>query len=358
MIIWVGLSLPMTLKQISINGIRLSPEMLQVRQYSSPGNSGYRAPIYQALAEDKINIACLGFENRASGASILCCIDKKLYKEAIEKYSDEKHSDQDNSKTLGYENISRVCSISVYPHHSSLNTLGFLLQLFGQNKIRFQHLVSSNAMISFVIEMSDQKMVLDLLEQEFNLPPTHTPFQQDFHDQTCEFVKKRYYETRATYIEQKIKTYGIGMEPCLDLLEISCTPDQLKNCGKGIRSLEKRGKKFYFTCATTHPGDENICRLFCLMTPLSSLDRQSFLLEFKADKGLDICGFVPADLISFHGPHFGDRFGIFNTAMACFQTEAIPILLAGCTGASICIVLPVSRGEKAISALVKGFDTP
>ena len=343
----------MTKALIRINGIRLSTEMIQVRQYSPSEDCGYREPIYQSFAGDKINIACLGLDNRVSGTLISCCIDKKTDQKFVKKYLN-----QDNVKSVEYEKFSRVCSISVYPHHSSLNTFGFLLQLLGQKKIRFQHLVSSNAMISFVVEMSDQKRVLDLFEKEFDLPPTHTPFQPDFHDQTCEFVKKRYYETRATYIEQKIKTYGIGLDPCLDLLEISCTQDQLETSGSLIRNLEKDGKKFHFISAMTSTGDENTCHLFCLTTALSSKERQSFSSKCKGDQGLDNCRFVSADLIRFHGPHFGDRFGIFNTAMTCFQLESIPILLAGCTGASICMVLPASRGEKAISALTEGFDTP
>ncbi len=343
----------MTKALIRINGIRLSTEMIQVRQYSPSGDCGYSEPIYQAFAGDKINIACLGLDKRVSGTSTFCCIDKKTDKKFFEKYLNHP-----GIVAPGSEQFSRVCSISVYPHHSSLNTFGFLIQLLGRNKIRFQHLVSSNAMISFVVEMSDQKRVLDLFEKEFDLPPTHTPFQQDFHDQTCEFVKQRYYETRATYIEQKIKTYGIGLDPCLDLMEISCTQDQLETSGAHIRSLEKAGKKFHFISAMPSPGDENACHLFCLTTALTSKERQSFLSKFTGVTGLDICRFLSADLISFHGPHFGDRFGIFNTAMNCFQSESIPILLAGCTGASICMVLPASRGEKAISALAEGFDTP
>ena len=343
----------MTRALIRINGIRLSTEMIQVRQYSPSGDCGYREPIYQSFAEDKINIACLGLDNRVSGNSISCCLDNKTDKKFVEKYLNH-----DRMNALGYEKFFRVCSISVYPHHSSLNTFGFLLQLLGQKKIRFQYLVSSNAMISFVVEMADQKRALDLLEKEFDLPPTHTPFQQDFHDQTCEFVKNRYYETRATYIEPKIKTYGIDLDSCLDLLEISCTLDQLETSGSLIRNLEKAGKKFYFISAMTRIRDENICHLFCLTTPLSSKERQSFLSKCKGNIGLDICRFVSADLIRFHGPHFGDRFGIFNTAMTCFQSESISVLLAGCTGASICMVLPASRGEKAISALAEGFDTP
>lgn len=363
----------MTKSQIRINGIRLSQEMIQVREYYSSGDSGHRKPIYQAIAEDKVNISCLGLESGIDGTSVFCCIDKdpykksekktdkesdkKLNKKPGEKYS-RKYPDQDGRAALEYEKISKVCTISVYPHHSSLNTLGFLIQLLAQKKIMFQHMVSSNSMISFVIEMSDQKRVLNLLEKEFDLPPTHTPFQQDYHDQTCEFVKNRYNETRATYIEQKIKTYGIGLTPCLDLLEICCRPDQLETCGKGIKFLEKTGKKFYFTCAMTHNRDGNTCHLFCLTDPLSAFDRQSFLWELKAEKSLDVCKFVSADLISFQGPHFGDRFGIFNAAMACFQSESIPVLLAGCTGASICMVLPSPMGEIATPALAKGFDTP
>lgn len=60
-------------------------------------------------------------------------------------------------------------------------------------------------------------------------------------------------------------------------------------------------------------------------------------------------------MLYFHGPHFGDRYGIFNAAAACLENEGLELLLAGCTGASVTLVLPMGQGTAAVSALKKGL---
>lgn len=341
------------MNQIPMNGIRLGQGMRQIQQYVDAGNPGSLVPVYQTLAADKINITSLALETGDSGAAICCCLDSESAP-ASGLISGAGYGV--NPRLPDIEKISKVCTVSVYPHHSSLNTLGFLVQLLGTQKIMFHHMVTSHAMISFAIDPSDQERVLNLLEHEFNLPPTHAPFQQNFD--ASAFVKERYYETRATYIEQKIKTYGMRLDQNLDLFEFHAGQSQVEACGQGIRFLEKAGKNFYFALAITHFRDQNTCHLFCLTQALELPDRKAFPSQFKADTGVDLCRMKPVDLISFHGPHLGDRFGIFMGAMACLNTASIKVLLAGCTGSSICLVLPASLGEKAISALSKGFDTP
>jgi aspartokinase len=336
----------MSLSQIRINGIRLGSRQNLVYQ-SSVNRENAVTQLYQILAQDRTNIVCLGLRTDASGTSVFCCHDIKSNKDSFPPGV--------KSPTLPI--VSDVCTVSVYPHNASLNTLGFLMGLFGKHGIAFQQMVSSNAMLSFIIDLDDQEKVLAFLEQEFDLPPTHTPFQQDFNHETAEFVKKRYPETRATYVEERIKTYGIKLTTGLEMFELSFNPNQhnhLEICGKGLQGLAKFGKKFYFTAALTRSQNAT---LYCLTEPLPSTARQDFFSQVREVRG-GVVHPLCVDLISFHGPHFGDRFGIFNTAMACLNEASINVLLAGCTGASICMVLPGSLGEKAIQALAKGFESP
>lgn len=253
--------------------------------------------------------------------------------------------------------VQQVCMISVYPHNSSPGTLGVLLALFGRARIPFTHMVSSNAMVSFVIEKKNRASALTLLEQAFDLPETHTPYEPGFHEETAAFVKKRYQETRAFFREEKIKTYGFKLDSGLELLEISCSRDQLEAVGKGVGRL---GSKFYFTSAMDHPNRKQI-HFYCL-TDVNSASAKTNMFELESPDsfGLDSMDlhWQSADLVSFHGPHFGDRFGIFDAAMECMERDKIKILAAGCTGASIGLVLPKGQGELALPALEKGFETP
>ena len=346
--------MPMSLSQIRINGIRLGSRLNQVFQTSVKGEVITPSSLYQILAQDKTNIVCLGFRTDEVGTSVFCCHD--VASNVLPDVPSDLTSGggKESSSII----VSNVCQVSVYPHNGSLNTLGFLMGLFGKHGISFQQMVSSNAMISFIIDRSDQEKVLAFLEQEFDLPPTHTPFQQDYTHETTEFVKHRYPETRATYVEEKIKTYGTKLTAGLEMLELSFSPNQqnhLEIIGNGLQNLAKSGKKFYFTAVM---AETSVAHLYCLTEPLAPKDRQDFIFQVQATKGVVVRQALCVDLISFHGPHFGDRFGIFNTAMACLNADSINVLLAGCTGASICMVLPYSLGEKAIQALAKGFESP
>jgi len=321
-------------------------DLNQILKTSACGDAGVCPPLYQILAKNKTNIVCMGLLEDAAGTSVFCCHDiesgiKPEVKQGVNCTEGSSHHDMEQ------HHFSNVCMVSVYPHRSSLNTLGILIQMFGKNRIMFQQMISSNAMITFVIHRSDQKRVVSLLEHEFDLPPTHTPFQQNYNDETAAFVKQRYPETSATYVEEKIKTYGIQMNSGLVMHEIFFNPSEhehLEMCGKGFQNSAGPGGKFYFTAAMTLSND--LGRLFCLTDSAAG----------RFDPKMDICRSV--DLISFHGPHFGDRFGIFDTAMDCLNNASIKVLLAGCTGASICMVLPEKFGEKAIAALARGFETP
>jgi hypothetical protein len=349
----------MSLPQIKINGIRLGPRLNQVIQTSVNGAASLlETPLYKLLAQDRINIVSLGLRTDASGTSVFCCHDLRadlppglnpgLKKETVLPVRDE-----------GQPRIaSSVCTVSVYPHNASLNTLGILLGLFGKHGVSFQQMVSSHAMISFIINRPDQEQVLAFLEQEFDLPPTHIPFEQ-FENENIAFVKKRYPETRATYVEQRIKTYGIKLDTGLEMFDISFNPNnqnQLSECGKGLQHLAQFVKKFYFTAAMTQRCD--MAHLYCLTDPLAPQDRQLFFSRAQTDSKIFVCPSISVDLISFHGPHFGDRFGIFNMAMTCLDAAGLPVLLAGCTGASIFIALPKTLGQKALTAMAQGFESP
>ncbi len=345
----------MSLSQIRINGIRLNSGLIHLLQLPVSRDAESGIPLYQRLARDRVNVSCLGLRTDALGTSVFCCHENAPLKSGVQSGSD----DSALTEKPDPDPISNVCIISVYPHNSSMNTLGVLIELLGKNLIPFQQMTSSNAMITFVVEGAYQKNLLELLEQKFDLPPTHAPFQQDFNEETAVFVKKRYPETRATYVEEKIKTYGIQRVTGLAMFEIRFNPNRfehLKICGRALQTLARLENKFYFTAAVRRGREES--RLFCLTDPVLDLEVQPFLSQLQATGEIDICQPVSVDLLNFHGPHFGDRFGIFNTAMRCLKDTSIKVLLAGCTGASICMVLPVNQGEKAVAALGKGFESP
>ncbi len=297
--------------------------MFHCRQYPEGSASGDL--LTHSLARNKLNLPCIGLEHTDFGHALSCCLEGEV---------PSGHPEQ------------AVCMISVYPHGSKSATLGYLLALFGRHGIPFLYMVSSNAMISFVVNQAEKARVLTMLEQTFDLPPTHTPYEPSFQEETVEFVKKRYQETRAYFQEKRIKTYGFSLASGLELICVSCGRDGLEVAGTAIQDLDAR---FDFGMAMVH-GET--CHFYCLTraeTKVSLPAEQS--TAFRVESGT-------ADLVTFHGPHFGDRFGIFNAAAVCLDVAGLDLTLAGCTGASVSLVLPEGQGEVSLPALEKGFETP
>lgn len=79
---------------------------------------------------------------------------------------------------------------------------------------------------------------------------------------------------------------------------------------------------------------------------------------FLTDPGAGGPSLGKADLIGFHGPHFGDRYRILQTALDCLESQRVPLLIAGCTGASVSLVVPQGAGAEARHALARGFEAP
>ena len=66
----------------------------------------------------------------------------------------------------------------------------------------------------------------------------------------------------------------------------------------------------------------------------------------------------PVELISFQGPHFGDRYGIAYSAFKALDDQGVPILIAVCSGAAVYIVLPEKKLQDARPLLLEAFEVP
>ncbi len=49
------------------------------------------------------------------------------------------------------------------------------------------------------------------------------------------------------------------------------------------------------------------------------------------------------ELVSFQGPHFGDRYGIADAALNALAVQGVPLLALACTGASVYLI--TARGK-------------
>lgn len=314
------------IEKIKINGIRLNRNYIQVTQEDFDKKDLPCIPFYQILDSNRINMVFM----------TLNTIGKSFISGSVAlKNFGQMGGCQDPS----WSYHPNVCTLSIYPHHFKLQVLGFLLSLFGRHNLSFQHMVSSNSMLTLVVGQQNCDSVMHMLSAGFDLPKTHTPFEQEENAEQVQFLKKKYPEIRATYVEKKIKTYGITLLEDLVLGAYSFSVDQLVEYGEKIQFMAE--ETFFYTSAHM----------------ISSLQIDLFLLTKKA---LDIPAreICPVDLLSFLGPHFGDRHSIIGKALNCLSLNAVPVFQVGCTGASISMVLPHGKGKIARQTLVEIFEIP
>lgn len=322
-----------------MNGIRLSPPFLQA-EYFIPSNV-LQSPIYHFLALGKINLAFLCVDNISSPNYISCCMEPEFI-DKIDQSCDSYYSP--------------MHTVSVYPHKYSLNALGKFLHLSGKNTLPFTSFVSSNSMFTVVIDDGHYQSLADSFKDNFDLPKTHTPFEHNINRKDLELLLQSYPETCAAYVEDKIKTYGFKVQKNLDLFHLILDYDNLDEMGNKISRLEESGACFYF--ALGHTESDNQISLFFITDPLRK-ETARFIQEISRSRSLkDLSITNNMELITFQGPHFGDRYGIADKALTTLSNASIPVLLAGCTGACICLVFSLGMASKAINALSLTFEKP
>jgi len=316
------------MEQLRINGIRLNKNYIQVTQEKFDRQDQSFVPLYQTLESNRINMVFMTLNTMGSRSFVSGSIASKYFGQVPHR---DGHWDY-------HQNVS---TISIYPHHYRLQLLGFILSLLGRLKLSFWHMVSSNAMLTFVVDQQNCDAFIDMFSANFDLPPSHVPFEQEENHELTQFLKKKYPETRASYVEKKIKTYGISLVSDLTLHSYNFSFDQITKFGQKIRSMKDKEAKFFHISA--HMQSREQINLFLLTKKK---------LRVTGDKT------CTAELLSFQGPHFGDRHSIISRALNCLSQNKVPVLQTDCTGAHVGIILPQGRGKDARQALMDVFEIP
>ena len=164
-------------------------------------------------------------------------------------------------------------------------------------------------------------------------------------------------ETIAVYWEPKPKTYGFREVTHLSLLSIAVKPEKMARWGHWFLELADLDIDFHLILAKYSNHKE--LRLYVLLEKLWADNVLSYIgkrIAFEPEK--DFALNSPVELISFQGPHFGDRYGIADSAFKALDGQGIPILMAACSGAAVYIVLPEKKLHEARASLAEAFTVP
>jgi aspartokinase len=164
-------------------------------------------------------------------------------------------------------------------------------------------------------------------------------------------------ETIAVYWEPKPKTYGFKEVIDLFLLDIEIRPGKMPQWGLWLMELADLDIGFHLILAkySTHQK----LRLYILLEKLWADRVLSYIgKKIDLDSEKDFHLNFPVELISFHGPHFGDRYGIADTAFKALDGQGVPVLITVCSGAAVYIVLPEKKLQDARPLLLEAFLAP
>ncbi len=165
-------------------------------------------------------------------------------------------------------------------------------------------------------------------------------------------------ETIAVYWEDRIKTYGFSEASGLALVQWHASPEELTGLGLGL--LQDTGEPDIGMLLVLGQTSGDRATAFGLLVERQwedqTIGRLQDLLGETARES--ICSRSPAGLIHFHGPHFGDRYGIADAALGTLAEHDIPFLAVACSASSIYLVLPESWMAETRDALMESFLRP
>ena len=162
-------------------------------------------------------------------------------------------------------------------------------------------------------------------------------------------------QTVAVYSEPRIKTYGFHVITDLLFVELPCSPERLDASGLGIEALGDSDIGFHLVFGQT--AEKHAFSLFILARDSDRVrNHMHRLLNGHADE--PSAPMSMADVVSFQGPHFGDRYGIAHAAFQALETGSLPLLASVCTGACLYLVLPQGKGAEAEGVLKEVFEVP
>jgi aspartokinase len=164
-------------------------------------------------------------------------------------------------------------------------------------------------------------------------------------------------ETFAVYWEPKPKTYGFKEVVDLSLLDIEIRPGKMSQWGLWLMELADLDIGFHLIFAKYSMHQK--LRFYILLENRWVDSLLSYIgKETDQDSEKDLYLNYPVELISFQGPHFGDRYGIADTAFKALNGQGVPILITVCSGAAVYIVLPEKKLQDARPLLLEAFEVP
>ena len=313
---------------------------------SAEGAQRLRAGICSPLARNRINLTFLSHVAGAfsSEAYTVLCTDLTA---GMTSFTLIKSESAESSLVSLH---APVCIISLYPHDKRADIKGAFLRALAQARVMVLSLASSPSAISAVISAHAKKRAVERLFSFFEFPSYATPEEFYAIQPPPEALVR---EVVAAYQEKVIKIYQLLELTDLDLWCVSIpTSMVLENLGSALMALGRQGLRLPFLRAL--PGRED--RFVCTFSTAKEQQEEVARLLDARISVTSLKRLTPVAALFFHGPHFGDRYGIADTLMQALEKVQVEPLALSCTVSSISVVIKEENLASALKVLSETFE--
>lgn len=331
--------------KIKVGGLKILEEGAGVVSSSPKGAQRLRTGICSPLTRNRINLTFLTHVAGAFGAEAYSVFCTELAA-GMTSFTLVKSDSAASSRVSLH---APVCIISLYPHDKRADIKGAFLRALAQARVMVLSLASSPSAISAVISAHAKERAVARLFNFFEFPSYATPEEFYAIQPPPEALVR---EVVAAYQEKVIKIYHLIKQDDLDLWSFSISSSTLlENLGAALMALGRQGLKIPFLVALPGPED----RFICTFSTASHQNEEVVRLVEEHIPVIPPERQTPAAALFFHGPHFGDRYGIADTLMQALEQVQVAPLALSCTVSSISVMLKEKNLAAAMEVLSRTF---
>ncbi len=332
--------------KIKVGGLKILEEGAGVASSFPAGGPHLLQGICSPLARKKINLTFLSHVAGAFGAEdyTFFCTDLPA---GMTSFTQVKSY----AGTSGQVSLhAPTCIVSLFPHDKRPDILGGFIRALGRARVMVLSLASSPSAISAVLMARAKERAVDRLFSLFQFPSYATPAEFYAIQPPPEALVR---QVVAAYQEKVIKIYRLIHLADLDFWSFSIpSATILENLGSAFMALGEKGLKIPFLVALPGPEDRFVCS-FCTDTARS--EEVAGLMEVHIPV-IPPERRSPMSALFFHGPHFGDRYGIAETLMKALAKVRVSLVALSCTVSSVSLVISQEEARAAIRVLRETFE--
>lgn len=164
-------------------------------------------------------------------------------------------------------------------------------------------------------------------------------------------------ETIAIYWEEKIRIYGVTIKGGLALFKITYLTTDSEFWSDELENFSTISPRFFHI--TGQLIADNLFQT-CLLVETKDAKELRLLLESSIYERVNCRYEVVSnvELVSLHGPHFQDRYGIADVSYSLLTKHSVELFVSSFTGTSINLVVADSMGHKTKEILSETFIVP